>query len=562
MGASLEEIALVIRSEFEAAGFDQARAANKTLALETQQTAEITAVNVSKSVERLPATMTRATRGFGALSFAMTQGTGTVRELALASGHLITEFGAMSTSASIAAGAAGLGALVAVGTIAVAVLMQTEKAAKASDLAISHIGKLSLNQIDEQIEQQRVKIAVAEASYVALVDKMGLRGSVGPWSPQGRARKDMDEQNAQLTLMIARRDELHDHQRLHVEDMLHAEDLQIKNARGSLELETLKTIQLQHQSVWYAAGTMDATKDREMAADDFTIRRRQIAVESEARATAIKEQFRQLDNLGKEIGLTDKQKVAKAELLENNKKLTREQELQLFYAESIASETARLARASERADIAQNVFGAFDARMAQIQMEKQAEIDKTGNIVAANENAELKIRRLRRDTYLQTVDDLGALAQATADSQNGIIKAIHSGADTLRRIMIGARAAEAAVEAAIEGGRAIASLAGGDLRGFALHTAAALHLAAAAALGARESLGGGGSVGAGGAGGAVGPAMSTTDPSKAAGNVTVVIQTVNPFSREVLGETIYQLNRGGVLKQPIYAPPTAGAYAA
>lgn len=113
-----------------------------------------------------------------------------------------------------------------------------------------------------------------------------------------------------------------------------------------------------------------------------------------------------------------------------------------------------------------------------------------------------------------------------------------------------------------QGVEALVEFAFGNFVRGAAHTAAA----AAAVEGARRvaSMAGltssGGAVG--GTGGVGGPSFLDRNPQEQRGDVTVVIQTVNPFSREVLGETTYQLQRAGVLKQPIYAPPTTRAVAA
>lgn len=106
-----------------------------------------------------------------------------------------------------------------------------------------------------------------------------------------------------------------------------------------------------------------------------------------------------------------------------------------------------------------------------------------------------------------------------------------------------------AVEQGID---ALASAAFFDFVGAARHAA----VAAAAIAGAQKvaqiagmTAGGGGS-----GAGAGGPALSTRDPREAQGNVTVILQTVNPFSNEVIGETSFQLQRAGTLKRPIYPP--------
>lgn len=97
----------------------------------------------------------------------------------------------------------------------------------------------------------------------------------------------------------------------------------------------------------------------------------------------------------------------------------------------------------------------------------------------------------------------------------------------------------------------------------AKHTAVAV----AAGIGARKvaqiaGIGGGGESGLASA-----PSLSTQDPREGAGNVTVIVQTVDPTSREVIGQTAWALERSGIMKRPTNTPviaagPTlAGVYA-
>jgi hypothetical protein len=135
------------------------------------------------------------------------------------------------------------------------------------------------------------------------------------------------------------------------------------------------------------------------------------------------------------------------------------------------------------------------------------------------------------------------------------LKAVGTFGENLRRVAIGAEAARALVRAATEGAEAIASLAIGDLRGAALHGAAAVQFGAAAAFGARESLGGGGGGGGGGAGsagsGGVSPGPTFVPRNEGGGDVTLVIQLADPSSPGVIEEVQYQLLRNGTLKKPI-----------
>lgn len=98
------------------------------------------------------------------------------------------------------------------------------------------------------------------------------------------------------------------------------------------------------------------------------------------------------------------------------------------------------------------------------------------------------------------------------------------------------------------------------------HAARHAAVATAAGIGARQvaQIAGIGSEGSTVAGG---PSMSTQNPRDAGSNVTVIVQTVDPTSREVLGQTAWYLDRSNTLKRPTNIPTTtigpslAGIYA-
>jgi hypothetical protein len=91
----------------------------------------------------------------------------------------------------------------------------------------------------------------------------------------------------------------------------------------------------------------------------------------------------------------------------------------------------------------------------------------------------------------------------------------------------------------------VASAARGDFAGAALHGAAAIKFAAGARSPGSEAGGGSGGGSAGGGGGAGGGTTFQPREASGGGGQTIVLQTVNPYSREVIGEAIYQIDRAG-----------------
>jgi hypothetical protein len=46
--------------------------------------------------------------------------------------------------------------------------------------------------------------------------------------------------------------------------------------------------------------------------------------------------------------------------------------------------------------------------------------------------------------------------------------------------------------------------------------------------------------------------------SQSAGGQVINLYTVDPRNQEIINHTRYELGRAGVLKRPIYVPPTTG----
>jgi hypothetical protein len=87
---------------------------------------------------------------------------------------------------------------------------------------------------------------------------------------------------------------------------------------------------------------------------------------------------------------------------------------------------------------------------------------------------------------------------------------------------------------------------------------AAQHFAAAAAFGVIAGIAGSfGGAGGGGGGGSSGGYPGSFIPSSVGqpgGGVTVIVQTVDPWSRSVVNNTVYEINRAGMLNTPVIAP--------
>jgi hypothetical protein len=490
------------------------------------QKAEVAGAKVSGSART-------AANGLGILSQAALMGNGSLAGMATAAGGVATGLSSLTNNAKLAAGAAGIGALVTVGVL----LYETYKKAKEEVTATvsasfsEHLQNLTFTNMNRELAaaKKRADDATAAAAAAATGDIRDLLpGTASMNAQKAQAQAIADYESLQKTVARLRQQE-----RDRAIELAQSARDQIADNRLTLQLETDRLARKK---------------------DDYQLSLEQNDIERKQGAAAIAQQFRHRDASGQIVALTDQERALRATLLDQNNKIADAKGRQLQIDQEIALQTASATRLQGRDSVVDRVKG----RLEQIELERQAEIKRFGDVESANETAEQKKRALYRETARQANDDTKTIFDVFRSSQNSTLKAIGTFGENLRRIVVGAEAARALVRAAVEGAEAVASLAVGDFRGAALHGAAAAQFGAAAALGARESLGGGGSGGGAGGGGGGGGGSTFTPNQQPAGGTTVInLVTVDPYGRESINRVSYTLQRNGTLNVPIY-PPTAG----
>ena len=266
-----------------------------------------------------------------------------------------------------------------------------------------------------------------------------------------------------------------------------------------------------------------------------------------------------------EIRGLEKYKLSAAERLELEKRIhgVHQAQANLLFQQTNSS-IARL-KAGALADV-DDPRVSFDARMDLIAMERDAQIKAGMDVATATEISERKMRSLRIETARSTITYLKTIEDAMVGSSSKQIRAVGLLAQNIRRLYIGAEASLAAVESARAFGKVPGYLASHQYGSAALSGLAGLKLAAAAALGFRESLGGGGGGAGSGSGGGGATEASRFEPragSAGAGSgVTINLITRDPYGRESIQQTIYSLERAGVLKTPGIQVPTTNGLAA
>jgi hypothetical protein len=438
---------------------------------------------------------------------------------------------AVSGNAKLAAGAAGIGALITVGVL----LYETFKKAKEEVTATvsasftEHLQNLTFTNMNRELAaaKKRADDATAAAAAAATGDIRDIL----PGTDSAKAQKAQAQAIADYEALQKRVAQLRQQERDRAIELAQSSRDQIADNRLQLQLETDKLARKK---------------------DDYQLSLEQNNIERQQGAAAIEQQFRHRDASGQIVALTDQERKLRDTLLAQNNAIADAKGRQLQIDYQIALQTATATRLQGR----DTVEDRFKGRLEQIEIERQAQIKATGDVVSANEVAEQKKRALYRDTAQQANSDTKTIFDVFRSTQNSTLKAIGTFGENLRRIVVGAEAARALVRAAVEGAEAIASLATGDFRGAALHGAAAAQFGAAAALGARESLGGGGTGGGGGSGGGGGGSTFSPSTQPSGGTTVINLITKDPYGRESIQQVSYLLQRNGTLNVPIY--PTSG----
>jgi hypothetical protein len=496
------------------------------------QTASVSA----RELDRIPGSARTAAGSLAVLAQAAGSGTGSLAGLANATGSAAMHMASMSSSAKLAASAAGIGALSIAVSVLIGLAIEAKRAlndlpeGKLSDLTRSRIqGITTVAQADRELELARQAADRARSRVGGRGDAEGLQ-----------AAADADERVVQLTSLRLR---------LIREAKREAAELAVQERSRLRALgEQVEAMQQQR------ASQLQQLELQNAGADTFELRLRQLTRAAVLEEAQVRRQFESRDNEGALRALSAEQIEQRRDLLTLNEAILRASVERLNTERSLAQEAARqqLGLGSE------NLAVRYDARLAQIESERQAQVQATGDVATAEAAAQQKIRKLRGDTLQATAGNLKTLADLTISSNNRALKGVGLLAEGVRRYIIGARAAEAAVEAKKSLGAALTAFGYGNAAAGALHLAAAAEFGAAAALGFREALGGGGGGGGAGSGGGGAGSVFTPRETNAGGGQVIVLQTVDPFSREVIGQVQYELDRGRVLKRPIFVPPTSG----
>lgn len=520
------------------------------------QAAQITGLGVRMEV--MSPKVRTAANAMSTLSFSAAGFTAGGTAAIMAAGNLATSLAMLSSSARLAAGATGIGAIaIVLGTVIG--LMRTTKA-EAADMSgtldlIRSIGSgAEAAAVSRTIDQQ---LADARKKLTEFDRETASRGSI-PVSGDvvGAAKQPMD-------VLTVRKERA----------LIESEVLGLTKASADAYKNYVDTLGQAGQRAgekWTSEAKAQAERlkhQREADAEraialqiQLTDQMVDITLSGQNRQEALanhqaEKEFQQRE---REIQKLDVSENEKTQLLDAAYRIRiRKQEDN--HATQLALEEGY--RRGNRMLAAQTgtVSDRFASRMEEIEAEAAEDLKRSNNAVDVEQNKQLKIRKLQRDALTGTIRDLKTIEDATINSKNRQIRAIGIAAQTLRRLEVGAEAARALVESARAFGKVPGYLAAHQYGSAALSAASGVQLAAAAALGFREAgTGGGGSGGGGGAaggGGERGTFEPRTSSTRDGGPVVINLITRDPYGRESIQSVMYEINRAGILgRGPIEFP--------
>jgi hypothetical protein len=566
--SATEAGALIVKANEGAAASEQALASSTASAAEAQSTALVlvgnaaeksaaqqefgsrAAVQAGRAFDAISPKTRSAANAFAILSQIAVTGNGSLAGIANAAGLAGQSIASLATSARVAMLASGIGAIITVGATVIGVLMSMRTEAKATAAEMEHVGNISsASAASAALADARAKRDAAAAKYQSAI-KEDIRDFL-PWTNSTEAKKEWEQAQSYVDALTAKTSTLRVAETARDRDRQLSYTREFQDQAQSLLMQE-RMVSAQSRSI--SDIDSQAEQKHQQMTEELAIQQRQL-----------EQSYIQRDAQGQIIPLTAEEIRQRNELLSLQGRLNDAQQQQMDRETQMTKDAADRAaqtriRTSE-GDLSGNVGEQYAAKIQQYQDEEDAAIRAGESRTNAEKETELKIRALRKQTASDAMSNYSAITNALVNSNSRALKAIGGVGDVIRKVLIGADGAHSAVLAIKEGAAAIGSLAVGDFKGAALHGASALEYGKAAALALTESLGSSSSGGGGGGGSSNNTTFQPTN-NQGSGNQVLVLNTVDPYSGAAINSVAYELQRGQVLKKPIYIPPTTGFAAA
>lgn len=569
MSTNDERIALVIEATKKTAALQQTATELQSLSRVAQQTATSTA-RVSATMGAMRSDRLRqGAQNMQVLSSAAEGATSSGQAAAGAMSGLAFAIGLVAKSAKVAFAATGIGLLVSIGSTLISVFRTTsDEAVRLSNVFREHVGGLKgesgLRSVRADLEATRQTIS----RLIAEQEAASQNRAIGDfWEQMWRGMRgvnrmeQLSEAQAKLEALVQREAALRTD--MAAEERTRGEERRRQIAdrvRGYTEEARAALLAAQvTASSRFAGGKEDVALYRRLgvAARAQTELERQmgeVRLEYAERVRQYVEQYR--DSEGHIHNLQQRQLEAAAKLHD-----WQAAKLRLVETEAaVALEKARRDETLANFEAGRGTAaGALDAKRAQ--WEDEAELMRQrghteAEIVAATER---KKQALYEDTTRRASQSTQRLSRVLLDSNSKALRGLGQAAQVASRILMFEVARQSAQHARKMFAEGLGHLASMRLPQAALAFASATEHAAVAAENGAGAFGGGrGARGGGSAGGSADPGgpVFTPEPRGGQGQIVVNLITRNPYGREEIAQTIYEIDRAQALKVPI---PTTSA---
>lgn len=537
----------------------------------------------SESLKRVSPEARVASKELGILTLAFISGDTSAKGLAISGGLIVKALAEVSGSATLAASANGIGAIViVVGTLIAAYHALADASQTASDLFVKDLAmrddphqiqklmddtrKMQTDALDKIQKDQGTSVADAvKEMHFNMTDGLtgtgdAVRDALGVSSQSIRQYQEATDRLEKLQVAYQAVQKAEVARVFSLNQQMKAQILQNDETLRATNIQ----LAAQKELTGFAGGTNigDAKRDPQVE----TLR-----AQHDAALAALKVQYDLHKANGESIPLDDAQAARKAHLTDQ---INTQWHAQLQLLESVRAYNTIVQdnKNNTTQDTDYSAFGgAGDVakesqdRINMINLEADAQEQAGIRTSVAQKTAQLAIRQLYLGTFSAAKQNLNDFTSVLLDSSNKQVRAVGHAFDSIRRVELGYEATLAGIKSIRYAAQAIGYAADLQWERAALATASSLQWAAVSAKAAQESLGGGtgasggGGGGASGGGGSSGTFTPNANATSGGSNLTVQIVTRNPYGRDEIKQTMYELDRANLLNRVgTNIPPTTG----
>lgn len=501
---------------------------------------------VSTSIGGLKAgreTIHTAASAMSTLAFAAQDASMGGKAAAMALGNVAQSLSLVGTNAQFAMWASGIGAFVTVAATAVSIFQQMNEEAKASDAALQRISAYGRRASESMLADLNIRIAAATeaAANLSALDRF-KEGA----TDSRNIVKSKEQQNLEQLI------DLRDH--------LYTQVVKLDQAEAHAAVARNRNMDLTLAQQARAAQNEAFLNDLQLQQlTPLQIRYVALRQEADARMDTLEKSLQQYDADNRLIPVTDAQRAAVDRLKAAEE--ARFQVLSLIAKQENDIANIKYKHQNDVTDAGDDPQAEYKAKV-QLIRDAEAEDERAGvDKVEAHRRAEAAIAKLESDRMKAGLGGYAALSKAVQGHGKILERVARASAAAIKLYEVQPLARKAIVNAKIEWAKSTSDFASGNVVGGAGHLLAAGGYVAAAAAAEGDAIAGFAGSGGGGGGGGMGSFGESTFTPNSNGNggsVNLYLITRDPYGRDAIAQTVFELQRSGDLRRTVPIGPTSG----